>query len=277
MHTITYHHHHDYHLCRRRTGIDYFGRRYHRPARDIIFRRNVIGTGCARLSDKSGYKSAQTFSTATPKLCIGTRLQPPGLDHRPHPHRSRAGRHGITIGSETSGSVFNVTFEDIRMDHTGTGQYGRGSILGCKVAIIGRRRCYLMKVSLGCFRQCPSHSPILCHIHLKAYIHPISPTSTVLTALTALRCMDGAMLHPRYPSTHVSTRQSIHGSTHQRVHASRNRLLIFSPTHSPALGIRMKSERGRGGVVSNVVYRNIDMQSIDGQCVQVDTAVLGLS
>lgn len=116
-----------------RTGIDYFGRRYHRPARDIIFRRNVIGTGCARLSDTSGYKSAQTFSTTTTKICICTRLQPPGFGYSPHSHRLHASRHGITIGSETSGSVFNVTFEDIRMDRTGTGQYGRGGILGCKV------------------------------------------------------------------------------------------------------------------------------------------------
>ena len=36
----------------------------------------------------------------------------------------------------------------------------------------------------------------------------------------------------------------------------------------------MKSERGRGGVVSNVVYRNINMKSIDGQCVQVKAVVL---
>ena len=37
----------------------------------------------------------------------------------------------------------------------------------------------------------------------------------------------------------------------------------------------MKSQRGRGGVVSNVVYRNIDMKSIDGQCVQVAAVGLG--
>jgi hypothetical protein len=34
-------------------------------------------------------------------------------------------------------------------------------------------------------------------------------------------------------------------------------------------GIRMKSERGRGGVVEGVTYRNIDMQKIEGQCIQV--------
>eukprot|EP00935_MAST-01C_sp_MAST-1C-sp1_P002031 g2031.t1 len=90
-----------------KSGIDYFGRRYNRSARDIVFRRNVIGTG-----------------------------------------------HGITIGSETSGGVHNVTFEDITMAKTGT-------------------------------------------------------------------------------------------------------------------GIRMKSERGRGGVVSGITYRRIDMQSIGSQCVQI--------
>lgn len=57
-----------------KSGIDYFGRSYGRPAKDIVFRNNVIGTG-----------------------------------------------HGITIGSEMSGGVQNVTFENIRMDHTGTG------------------------------------------------------------------------------------------------------------------------------------------------------------
>jgi hypothetical protein len=31
----------------------------------------------------------------------------------------------------------------------------------------------------------------------------------------------------------------------------------------------MKSERGRGGVVENVTYRNIHMADIQGQCVQV--------
>eukprot|EP00041_Stephanoeca_diplocostata_P013141 m.227352 g.227352 ORF g.227352 m.227352 type:complete len:435 (+) comp19235_c0_seq1:177-1481(+) len=90
-----------------KSGIDYFGRTYGRPAKNILFRRNVIGTG-----------------------------------------------HGITIGSEMSGGVNNVTFEDIHMVHTGT-------------------------------------------------------------------------------------------------------------------GIRMKSQRGRGGVVSDVTYRNITMESIEGQCVQI--------
>lgn len=35
------------------------------------------------------------------------------------------------------------------------------------------------------------------------------------------------------------------------------------------VGIRLKSQRGRGGVVQNVTYRNIHMKSIDEECVQV--------
>ena len=31
-------------------------------------------------------------------------------------------------------------------------------------------------------------------------------------------------------------------------------------------GIRMKSQRGRGGIVQGVTYRNIEMKSIGGQC-----------
>lgn len=34
-------------------------------------------------------------------------------------------------------------------------------------------------------------------------------------------------------------------------------------------GIRMKSERGRGGIVEDIVYRRILMKEIEGQCVQV--------
>ena len=90
-----------------KSGRDYNGRTFGRPARDILFRNNIIGRG-----------------------------------------------HGITVGSETSGDVFNVTFDNITMKNTGT-------------------------------------------------------------------------------------------------------------------GIRMKSERGRGGIVSGVTYRNIHMDEIQGQCIQV--------
>ena len=70
-----------------KSGIDWFGRQFARPAKNIMFRRNVIGRG-----------------------------------------------HGITIGSEMSGGVSNVTFEDITMDQTGTGvrmksERGRGNVV----------------------------------------------------------------------------------------------------------------------------------------------------
>lgn len=57
-----------------KSGIDYFGRLYNQPSRDIIYRNNVIEQG-----------------------------------------------HGISIGSETSGSIFNVTFENISMKGTKRG------------------------------------------------------------------------------------------------------------------------------------------------------------
>ena len=34
-------------------------------------------------------------------------------------------------------------------------------------------------------------------------------------------------------------------------------------------GVRMKSMRGRGGTVTDIVYRRIVMKRIVGQCVQV--------
>eukprot|EP00944_MAST-04C_sp_MAST-4C-sp1_P007907 g7907.t1 len=57
-----------------KSGIDYFGRLYDKPSRDIIYRNNVIQAG-----------------------------------------------HGISIGSETSGGIYNVSFENIRMKSTDRG------------------------------------------------------------------------------------------------------------------------------------------------------------
>jgi polygalacturonase len=76
-----------FHALGVQSGIDYFGRLFGRPSANVMFRRNVIGTG-----------------------------------------------HGITVGSETSGGVSNVTFEDIVMVNTGTGvrmksQRGRGGVV----------------------------------------------------------------------------------------------------------------------------------------------------
>jgi polygalacturonase len=70
-----------------KSGRDWDGRHFGRPARDILFRNNVIGRG-----------------------------------------------HGITVGSETSGGVYNVTFDNITMANTGTGirmksQRGRGGLV----------------------------------------------------------------------------------------------------------------------------------------------------
>eukprot|EP00927_Polykrikos_kofoidii_P034763 TRINITY_DN29417_c0_g1_i1.p1 TRINITY_DN29417_c0_g1~~TRINITY_DN29417_c0_g1_i1.p1 ORF type:complete len:426 (-),score=49.19 TRINITY_DN29417_c0_g1_i1:89-1366(-) len=57
-----------------KSGIDFFGRQFGRPTRNVLFRNNDIGSG-----------------------------------------------HGITIGSEMSGGVENVTFENITMRKTGRG------------------------------------------------------------------------------------------------------------------------------------------------------------
>ena len=70
-----------------KSGINWFGRRYGRPSRDILFRNLTIGSG-----------------------------------------------HGISVGSETSGSVFNVTFDNIRMEGTDRGprvksERGRGGLV----------------------------------------------------------------------------------------------------------------------------------------------------
>ena len=70
-----------------KSGINHLGRTFGQPSRNIVFRRNTIGTG-----------------------------------------------HGITIGSEMSAGVVNVTFEDIIMDQTNVGirlksQRGRGGVV----------------------------------------------------------------------------------------------------------------------------------------------------
>lgn len=70
-----------------KSGIDWFGREFGRPSRDIVFRNLTIGSG-----------------------------------------------HGISIGSEMSGSVYNVTFENIDMSGTENGpriksQRGRGGVI----------------------------------------------------------------------------------------------------------------------------------------------------
>jgi polygalacturonase len=57
-----------------KSGIDYFGRMFNKPSRNIIYRNNVIEQG-----------------------------------------------HGLSIGSETSGSIFNVTFENLFLKGTDRG------------------------------------------------------------------------------------------------------------------------------------------------------------
>ena len=70
-----------------KSGIDFFGRRYNRPSRDILFRNITTGGG-----------------------------------------------YGISIGSEVSGGIINVTFEDMVINHQTAGIHikaplGRGGII----------------------------------------------------------------------------------------------------------------------------------------------------
>ncbi len=70
-----------------KSGIDWFGRQYARPSKNIMFRNIIVGSG-----------------------------------------------HGISIGSESSGGVYNVTFENISMKGTERGpriksQRGRGGLV----------------------------------------------------------------------------------------------------------------------------------------------------
>jgi polygalacturonase len=94
-----------------KSGLDFFGRRYNRPSRDIIFRNITTGQG-----------------------------------------------YGITIGSEVSGGVENVTFENITVHHQTAGIHikappGRGAyirdIVYRNIHLINVRQCILIGIDGG--------------------------------------------------------------------------------------------------------------------------------
>ena len=94
-----------------KSGIDFFGQRYNRPSRDIIFRNITTGGG-----------------------------------------------YGLTIGSEVSGGVANVTFQDITVNHQTAGIHikapsGRGSfvtnITYRNIHLKNMRQCILLGVGGG--------------------------------------------------------------------------------------------------------------------------------
>jgi polygalacturonase len=94
-----------------KSGIDYFGRRYNRPSRDILFRNITTGGG-----------------------------------------------YGITIGSEVSGGISNVTFENITVHHQTAGIHikapsGRGAyitnITYRNIHLVNVRQCILIGVGGG--------------------------------------------------------------------------------------------------------------------------------
>jgi polygalacturonase len=51
----------------------------------------------------------------------------------------------------------------------------------------------------------------------------------------------------------------------------RNVLVHDCTFDGPTAGIRVKAARGRGGVVENVVFRDITMDRIDGDAIQLTT------
>lgn len=116
-----------------KSGIDWFGRQYGRPAKNILFRRNTIGRG-----------------------------------------------HGITIGSEMSGGVSNVTFEDITMENTGTGvrlksERGRGNI----VEDIIYRRIHMKEIAGQCVQVTLNYARGL---------KPTNKTATPIFVRRRLKC-----------------------------------------------------------------------------------------
>ena len=77
------------------------------------------------------------------------------------------------------------------------------------------------------------------------------------------------------PSRDILFRNNVIGRGHGITVGSETSGGVFNVTFEnismakTGTGIRMKTERGRGGVVSGVTYRNIDMHEIQGQCVQI--------
>ena len=91
-----------------KSGIDFFGRRFHRPSSNILFRNITTGGG-----------------------------------------------YGLTIGSEVSGGVVNVTYEDIVVNHQTAGIHlkapsGRGGFIKNvtfrNIHLVNVRQCILVGV-----------------------------------------------------------------------------------------------------------------------------------
>lgn len=77
------------------------------------------------------------------------------------------------------------------------------------------------------------------------------------------------------PSRDILFRNNVIGRGHGITVGSETSGSVFNVTFDnitmaqTGTGIRMKTQRGRGGVVSGITYRNIDMHEIQGQCVQI--------
>ena len=156
-----------------KSGRDWDGRQFGRPARDILFRNNV--------RDSDGINRGKT-----------------ACESGKHQLLQVIGRgHGITIGSETSGSVYNGNSRPaFRPAVRGRAMPGAISLLDLPLRNRSPRLCQLLLVTVReLLRSC--------------YVHVRAVTFDNITMANT------------------------------------------------GTGIRMKTERGRGGVVSDIVYRNM--------------------
>ena len=81
------------------------------------------------------------------------------------------------------------------------------------------------------------------------------------------------------PSANITIRDSVFGSGHGLsigsemsggvVNVSFSNLLVNGTGGSNLAGIRLKSERGRGGAIANISYTNITLIDISGQAIQM--------
>lgn len=77
------------------------------------------------------------------------------------------------------------------------------------------------------------------------------------------------------PTAHVVVRNTVFGTGHGITIGSEMSADVYNVTfenlfaNGTGTGVRLKSERGRGGVISNITYRNITLVDIQGQAVQM--------
>lgn len=77
------------------------------------------------------------------------------------------------------------------------------------------------------------------------------------------------------PTQNVIVRNSVFGTGHGITVGSEMSAGVYNVTfenliaNNTGTGVRLKSERGRGGLIDNIIYRNLTLSSIGGQAIQV--------